>query len=100
MRIAIGQAVPQALLQHQPALQEQVSQPGRDEGMIVRTPVRVMLSPAGARVQVHALQRHLGEPFHGDKILLWLQLCIGQAPDPAKNLWPMQASKKGVDCPV
>jgi hypothetical protein len=97
VRITISQVVSQALFQYKTTLQQQLPEPGRDECVIVRTPVRVMLGPASARVQVHAPQRHLGEAFQGHKVLLWLQSCIGQAPDPAKNLWPMQTGKEGVD---
>ena len=100
MSIAIGQAVPQALLQHKTTLQQPLPQPGSHERMIVRTPVWVMFSPPCAGVQVHAPQRHLREAFQGHEVLLGLQPRVGQAPDKAEGLWPMQPGKEGVDSPV
>jgi hypothetical protein len=77
VRITIGQAVLQTLLQYKTTLQQHLPQSGSDERMIVRTPVWVMLSPSCAGVQIHALQWYRCEVFQGHKVLLRLQPRIG-----------------------
>jgi hypothetical protein len=77
VRITVGQAVSQALLQHKTSLQQYFPQPGSAERMIVRAPVRVMFSTSCAGIQVHALQRHFCEAFQGREVLLGLQSRIG-----------------------